>query len=259
MDAPDGNVDVTPPTTSVFADEYRRRARLKPAILEVLPLLLVLGVLVSSALGGLDAATKFGGAAIATLVSALGLTALLEQLGRDKGKKKEPWLWARWGGAPTTQLLRHRSTSLCDPLTRRRYHEKLTRLLPELRLPSAGDEAADPAAADWVYEACTRFLISRTRDRGRFPLVFEENVNYGFRRNLWGMRAAGVVMSLAGTLVAGVGLMTTFGTPISAAWLSVFLVDAAFVAWWLWRINPDWVSIAGRAYADRLMEAIDSL
>lgn len=245
-------------TTSVFADEYRRRARLKPAILEVLPVVLVLGVLVCRALGGLDAATKFGGG-IATLVSALGLTALLEQLGRDRGKKKEPSLWARWGGAPTTQLLRHGSTSLCDPLTRRRYHQKLTKLLPEVRLPSAEEESADPTAADRIYEACIRFLISRTRDRRNFPLVFEENVNYGFRRNLWGMRAAGLTVSLAGTFAAAVELMVTVGTAMSAAWLSVLLVNAAFVAWWVFRINPDWVLIAGRAYADRLTEAIDSL
>lgn len=243
-----------------FPDQYRRRARLKPAILEVLPVLLVFGVGAFSAFGGLDIVSRFAGAGIGTLLGALGLTALLEQLGRDQGKRKEPALWARWGGAPTTRMLRHSDTLFCNPVTRSRYHAKLRGLMPGVQIPSGADEAADPAAADLVYEACTKFLISKTRDQRSFPLVFEENVNYGFRRNLWGMRAAGFLLSLLGTCFAGaLFAISRWGSPISVAWLFVLIVDASLLAWWSVRITPDWVSIPAKAYAERLMEALESL
>ncbi len=250
-----------PDSILAFPDEYRRRARLKPAILEILPILLVLGLSAYNGLGGLDTVSRFGGAGFAALLSTLGLTALLEQLGRDQGKRKEPALWAKWGGAPTTQMLRHRDTHFCNPVTRLRYHQKLQSLLPAVRIPTAADEAADPVMADAVYEASTKFLIAQTRDRQKFPLVFEENVNYGFRRNLWGMRRAGILISLIGTLIAAVGLLTVLAAKNSTAiaWLTVLILNATFLAWWSLRINADWVFIPAKAYAERLMEVLDAL
>jgi len=251
----------TPDSIFAFPDEYRRRARLKPAILEILPILLVLGLAAYNAFGGLDTVSRFGGAGFAALLSTLGLTALLEQLGRDQGKRKESALWATWGGAPTTQMLRHRDAHFCNHVTRARYHQKLQSLVPGVIMPTAADEAADPVAADAVYEACTKFLIAKTRDRQKLPLVFEENVNYGFRRNLWGMRPAGLLISLIGTLIAAVGLLVALaGRDATAiAWMTVLILDATFLTWWSVRINADWVFITAKAYAERLMEVLDSL
>ncbi len=251
----------TPDSIFAFPDEYRRRARLKPAILEILPILLVLSLAAYNAFGGLDTVSRFGGAGFAALLSTLGLTALLEQLGRDQGKRKESALWATWGGAPTTQMLRHRDAHFCNHVTRARYHQKLQSLVPGVIMPTAADEAADPVAADAVYEACTKFLIAKTRDRQKLPLVFEENVNYGFRRNLWGMRPAGLLISLIGTLIAAVGLLVALaGRDATAiAWMTVLILDATFLTWWSVRINADWVFITAKAYAERLMEVLDSL
>jgi hypothetical protein len=244
-----------------FPDEYRRRARLKPAILEILPILLVLGLGAFSALGGQNAISRVGVAGMAAILSALGLTSLLEQFGRDQGKRKELQLWAKWGGAPTTQMLRHRDRQFCNPVTRVLYHQKLQALVPGLQVPTPAAETSDPIKADLVYDAYTKFLIAKTRDRQRFPLVFEENINYGFRRNLWGTRPAGLLLSLLGTCVAAVGLFATWAAenPIFAAWAAVLILNASFVAWWSIRINADWVFIPAKAYAERLMEAIDSL
>jgi len=93
-----------------------------------------------------------------------------------------------WGGKPSTVKLRHRDT------TNQRPHE---RTLPRHRasaaarsqVPNATEETADPVAADSVYEAFGDFLRERTRDTKKCRLVFEELMNYGFRRNLWGWRA----------------------------------------------------------------------
>src|SRR5947208_9959356 len=76
------------------------------------------------------------------------------------------------------------------------------KLVRDVKLPTSEEEAADPEGADQRYEACVRFLRNATRDRSTFPLVFAENVNYGFRRNLWGMRSAGIACSAVSALGA---------------------------------------------------------
>ena len=116
--------------------------------------------------------------------------ALLTQLGRDAGKNKEKGLWDSWGGKPTTQLLRHRDHQL-DPNTKSRYHAKLAAIVPGIRMPSPEEEAQDPQAADHVYDSCVKYLIQKTRDHKQFPLLFHENVSYGFRRDLLGNETGG--------------------------------------------------------------------
>lgn len=157
-------------------DEYALKARAIPAFLTLLPLALVvlptLGT--QSLLLGLFA--PVGG----TLV----ISFLLAQWGRDQGKLKEPRLFAIWGGKPTTVLLSHRGEAE-NRVLRERRHRRLERLSNGIVLPTLRAEAEDPKAADESYDAATKILIQRTRDKQRFSLLFDELVSYGFRRNLW--------------------------------------------------------------------------
>jgi hypothetical protein len=248
-------------STNRVTDEYRRRARLQPMLLVLLPPCFVIGMLVPEGLGTWGILTRLGAAAVASLASAVGFTTLLEQLGRDQGKIKEPGLWASWGGAPTTQMLRHRERNLCNPALRARYHRKLQQLVPDLRLPSAADETACPAAADQIYDAYVRYLIAQTRDREKFPLVLEENINYGFRRNLWGMRPVGIVLSAVASAMSAYFLYLglKFADPLWIAWAAVLIGSVCLLTWWLFRIRRAWVFIPAKAYAQRLLEACDVL
>jgi hypothetical protein len=144
---------------------------------------------------------------------------------------------------------------------RRRYHEKLIKLVPNVHLPTPEEEARDPAAADQAYEAYTRYLINQTRDTAKFPLIFEENINYGFRRNLWGMRPAGIVLAILGM---GIALGATYlawikNDPLWLVALGATVVNICLVVWWAVRITSAWVFIPAKAYAERLLEACDSL
>ncbi len=49
-----------------------------------------------------------------------------------------------------------------------------------------------------VYDSATAYLRDTTRDRGRFPLVFQAMYDYGFRRNLWGLKPWGLTFALTG-------------------------------------------------------------
>jgi len=175
-------------------DRYTMLARLQPALLVALPLaFLTLAWLPG---GILDQGLLWG------LIIAGGGTAFLAQLGRDLGRRKEPELFKEWGGAPTTRKLRHRDPENNKDVLARR-HSKLQELLPNQHIPTEEEELANPEAADKAYEAAVAFLLEQTRDRKKFSLVFEENINYGFRRNLCGMKSIGITTAALGVLGVG--------------------------------------------------------
>ncbi len=235
-------------------DTYTRSARLMPALLVFLPIGLAAGawttkVADSKPIGGL-----------VTLATSFGLASLLAQIGRDAGKKRQDQLYASWGGKPTTVMLRHR-TGAFNRHTLARYHGKLGALLPELRLPSEEQERGDPAGSDDVYEACIDYLLAHTRDQSKFRLVFEENVSYGFRRNLWGMKAAAIAINLLAFVLMGMRVVTGNGGPpsLDASWIVALILNAILLSWWLIRIRPGWVRSAADAYARQLIAACDRI
>jgi hypothetical protein len=195
---------------------------------------------------------RFDWALLAPPLTFFGVFALVSQVGRDKGKLKEPKLYESWGGKPTTVMLRHHGSPL-DPAALARLHDALS-LATGVPSPSRRKETASPADADKVYEEYVRYLRDTTRDREKFPRVFEELVNYGFRRNLWGLKPLGMALAAAASAAALTALWWHRGQdhqPLAGAAAALALV--MFSAWVFW-INPAWVRIAAQAYAERLIE-----
>ena len=229
-------------------DRYAWTARVAPAILVVLPLWLVLAAFPSSR-----------GSMPSILVGSVGGAALMilaAQWAGDAGRRRERGLYRQWGGPPTTRLLRHRTSSLPRP-TLARYHAKLGDLLGD-PLPSPEGEAADPRAADDRYAAGVGILRERTRISDRFPALNAALADYGFRRNTWGLRPAGLSTSLVGVL--GCGLAASRQTSDAAAVPAVLAVASAalFVVWWR-LVQPSWIRRGADSYAHRLLGALDSL
>ncbi|MCH8807062.1 MAG: hypothetical protein IH986_13360 [Planctomycetes bacterium] len=231
-------------------DTYSLKARLWPVLLHYLPF----GFAVIAWFP-----EKFAGwGLLLGVATPCGLTALLTELGRDQGKNKEPWLFERWGGMPTTQLLRHGDTTL-DTNTKTRYHKKLGVLIPGIEMPSARKEKASPLAADQIYESCGRFLRESTRDKRRFPLVFKEVVSYGFRRNLWGMKPSGLIVAVIGLVASIVAVVVRLSDPAPPAAVVASILNLLLLVCWLFRITPDWIRLAGFAYARALLAACEVL
>ena len=210
------------------------------------------------------------GGVFGVLGTAAGM-AMVAQLGRDAGKREEGGLWESWGGPPTTRLLRFRTTN--NEAQLRVWRAKLESLTHR-KLPTKEEEAADPAGADQEYEAAVNFLREATRDAAQFPLVFAENVNYGFRRNLFGWRRVGVSVALVGSLVSWAMFIWFAGFPPSEDWVDGVIrnPDAEDVtrlvgsaantiafAVWVLVVKPDWVKTTAEAYAERLLSAVHLL
>lgn len=125
-----------------------------------------------------------------------------------------------------------------------------------MTFPTPEEEAQDPQRADNIYETATDQLRRATRDKEQFPLVFEENCHYGYRRNVLGLRSWAIGICLVTTLALGTLLIMDSSLVRSergvlAALAALNLVAAA--AWWR-LVNADWVKQPAFAYAQRLLE-----
>jgi hypothetical protein len=171
-------------------DAYEIRAQLLPSMVVSFPV-------VAFVYGLLPSVRTFW-AGIAGSVLEVAALYVLMRLSRDRGAQLQARLYERWGGKPTTAILRHRDATI-DPHTKSRYKAVLARL-SGLKFPTEESEGASPETADHIYESAIRALLERRRGKS-FPLVFRENCNYGFVRNLVGMKPLGLAVVLA-TLIA---------------------------------------------------------
>ncbi len=73
--------------------------------------------------------------------------------------------------------------------------------------PTAKDEEADPVKCDAYYERCGNWLRENTRDTKKFKLLFDENINYGYRRNLLGLKAPGLAIDALVLAACGNGVL----------------------------------------------------
>ncbi|KAA6328921.1 hypothetical protein EZS27_022227 [termite gut metagenome] len=231
-------------------DTYSLKARIYPCIVVLLPCFLLAILYVTNVEVYYHYFTSF---------AALGVSSfLLAQIGRDRGKKKEKVLFEYWGGKPTSMILRHSDEHL-DVHTKKRYHTKLEQIIPEIKIPTHDEEQENLQAADTIYESCTKYLISKTRDVNKYPLLFKENINYGFRRNLWGMKIWAlsiVIICLFIHSLIATEKYTTIETVNVKDW-GILIVLTLFILFWLITVNREWIKIAAYAYAERLHETLN--
>lgn len=237
---------------NLITDPYDRSARLYPAFLVVAPGVATVVALLSKRPAGLEA--------LAGTAVGLGGAFLLAQLGRDRGKAQEPGLFQSWGGMPSVAILRH-SHKRIDSLTKARYHSQLSYLVKGGKAPTIDEEEGQPAAADEVYSAWSHYLRVNTRDKKKYQLLFQENVNYGYRRNVWGLRPLGILVSAASALLAGGSTYLGYRAngSLNEATTCAAVLSLLFLGLWLFRFSSDWVRLPADAYAERLLETLETL
>ena len=237
-------------------DTYAFKTRTLPMILSGLPLLVV-GVFLFPDLWdapGWPMGGLLGGA----------LLVLLAQLGRDRGKAIEVELYEAWGGKPSVAMLRHRDSRI-DRHTKERWRKWLESRVPGLVLATAVEEARCPAQADEGYGSATMWLLAQTRDPVQFRLLHAENLSYGFRRNMLGLRPYAVVLDVTCVVVllawlwfeSGFALDSDSWAPDAKLWgclaLTLHLVVILCV------VRSGWVRTLADEYGRRLLACCDKL
>jgi hypothetical protein len=234
-------------------DEYELRARVLPALLIIFPT-------VFSSFAWFPELRSLGGA-ILNIVVTLGILTLMARLSRNAGKRKEQQLFDKWNGKPTTTILRHNNSTL-DSFTKKRYHEYLGKCVKGIVIPTPEEENANRDQADIVYESVTRWLREKTRDKSKFPLVFQENVHYGFCRNLWAMKRWGLSLSLIALILNIAGILIKYPGKLLSVTPEIgisFVVALIMVIVWIFSVNSELVRFAAEAYGRALLASCEEI
>jgi hypothetical protein len=247
---------------SKITDPYERKARTYPALLVLLP-----AFTVAIAIYGPKASVV---SAVATTAVSCGGLYWMAETSRRLGHELESKLYDEWGGKPSTQLLRHRDRRIEKP-TKQRYHSFLAARI-NVPFPTAEQESQDPAGADEVYQSGVRWLLNHTRPNGdkNFDLLLKENIGYGFRRNLLGLKKLGILIAVVSAIWAlgYAGVVNVAGRPvvdvtaipqIGPNVVLSLVVSLGMIIFWVFSATKASVRFAAFGYAEMLLRACDIL
>lgn len=234
-----------------FFDAYSIRARLFPAIIAAAPSLAAVTLLISW--------KSFG---LSNLIATVGILVLLfaiADFARARGRAIESKLYAEHGGIPSVTMFR-RNDGTIDAGSKDRYRAFLAGKLA-VAAPSPADESANQAGADAFYAQCGNWLRQNTRDTKKFPILFTENITYGFRRNLLGVKALALCLNVIVVTVCTVilwRLMWDTDTPQGSRIAVVLVVAVAHAIYMLLAVSRAAVWDASTAYGRELILSCES-
>ena len=231
-------------------DTYNLKARVFPALIAGLPTLALLFVIVPWDRLGISH----------VIASTMGVVLLFAfaDLARHRGKIIE----ARLGSNATPEQW-HRGNSDVPEGSKDRFRAFVAGQLNQAA-PSAHDERTDPHRANDFYLTANAWLRDQTRDRPGYEILKGENVTYGYRRNLLGLKLIGLLIN--GTVLAFSILVLWFRPPYFASLASLdeklVIIVAAVVlhsAYLLFAVGKKAVRDASRVYGRQLILSCDTL
>jgi hypothetical protein len=237
----------------LWLDKYERQARLVPGLLALLPVAVTVTAL------GLRQAPVVS--VVVSLLSISGGPVLLADTVRSLGLTAQDQLWSSWDGAPTTIALRLRESTM--NVVQRDIWRAAVEKVAGVKLASGRSESTNPDRADQTIEAAVSRIRELTRDDPRFYVVQAENRGYGFRRNLYGVRTLGRIVSMLGLLtILGFifwPLINGNHPALQTAYVLGAVVDAFIAIGWYVMPSSVWVRQAGDKYAYQLLQAAVTL
>lgn len=111
---------------------------------------------------------------------------------REWGEKLEKRLFLKWGGKPTNILLRGSNSTIVD--VEKKEIKSLLEKYTGYPIPTIKQEKEDVEKADETYELYSKYLRNETRDKNKFPVVFDELTNYGAVRNLLALKKIAIFL-----------------------------------------------------------------
>jgi hypothetical protein len=230
-----------------LSDSYERKARFLPAVLSLLPLLTLapaLGIPISTWLTNL-----LGGTGVAVVLS-VGLSHLASALGNRLQRR----LWPRWPhDAPTNKWLNPDDTARSTQQKKIWYAaiKRLTNL--DIEAAAAANDRAELQAVvnDAVTQLRNRLWESKYAERLKI-----HNCDYGFARNLAGLRPIWLFLSLVSGAVCWIAYscaMAELVWPIIATTVGALAFVLAFV------VLPDYVRRKADHYAETFFASVLNL
>ena len=177
---------------------------------------------------------------------------------RSTGKRVQEKL-----GTGTTPEQWYRANPDVAEVAKDRYRAFIASKL-KLSAPTAEDELSDPLRANDFYLSGANWLREHTRDTRKFSILFNDNITYGFRRNLLGLKPVALALNII--VLAACGAIIYF-RPNYFAELPhidekvVILIVAGVLhsAYILFAVGERAVREASRAYGRQLILSCETL
>lgn len=221
-----------------IADSYERKARFFPALIVVLPIVVFAMSLRLPDEGWLTKLLATGGAGGALVVA-------LAHMASAAGNRFGDAFWKKRGGLPTVRWLRTADADHSSQQKQQWY--AAIKKLTGLDIPAA--VTAQPREEDAIISDAIRQLRNQIRGKPAAKMVDKHNEEYGFVRNLAGLRWVMLASSLLG--VGGCALAWRFerGSVLGCVFDGCVLLYAGVMFFWL----PKYVERAGERYAESLL------
>lgn len=175
-------------------EHYAIHARFKPVFVAIFPFVLTMLAWCP------QAKTILGGAM--TLLISFGIMTFLSIYISNLGNDLQDKYFEKWGGAPTTLLLMPSNSEL-DIYTKQRYFKWINARCSNLKLPEVINEMVDSEALYEKIRSAGNFMREYTRDKKVYSQVYNDNVSYGFARNISSIRNAGLILAAFSLLING--------------------------------------------------------
>ena len=226
-------------------DAYNLRVRLSVGLILITPIIISIYLLVPNASN-----ISF---TVIVLILCFGLCNLMMSLSRYLGRKVTSKCFPEL--MPAQQMLMPTDDTL-DSITKQRYHKFFLSKIENLSFSKDSDNAINSC------KSSINWLISQTRDSEKFPLIKEETINFGFSKNLYGLKPLGICVSSSlaffeiGLIVAKYHFQFAYVDYSNLIASAIISFASAMV--WVFLITETWVKDSAHRYAKVLLSACDS-
>lgn len=226
-------------------DKYDLRVRMSVGIIILAPIILSLFLLIP--------ATRSISFTAVILVISFGICNLIISASRYYGRNAVKKCFT---GALPAQRMLHPDDYTLDAITKSRYQKYLSTKIEGLSFDKDASNLND------TCNTAINWLISQTRDSNNFPIIKEELINFGFSKNLYGVKPFGITISSILTIIEFLLIYFQYKLTINIFDTSCLIVSAiisiCFLLMWIFVVNKNWVIENGKKYAISLLSACDS-
>lgn len=142
-----------------------------------------------------------------------------------------------------------------DSSTKQRYYRKLQQLDPSLKCLNTPENTPE-------FFSCCESAVSLLRERTRNNhLVMEENINFGFCKNLLAVKVPAIILcSICNLIIVLSSIIQQDGIiNFSAEYGFAFSANLILLIFWILGITQGALESAGQKYARTLLHSIDSI
>jgi len=220
-------------------DDYEIRARIAPTIIILLPIMVMFFSIFQIP------------ESLITAIVSLGLFFIvifaLSFIPRELGIKMQQELWKKWGGPPSTLIIRCKDPHLSLELKKQLY-KKIEKKYG-IKLPHQNDQITDPNNFSKIMDSVFNRVRADLHEKSQDERWKKQNAEYGFLRNLSGCRILWCILSLIG-IIGCLGGWVFYKNDLILIGFALNFIIGVFSIIFGWLLSPKAIEDAAFRYAE---------